>query len=93
MNGKTGWFPESYAEVISGDAAVAPAAAVVVANGGPNRETEPGSASFDWSDDSEGMSFAKGDKLEVMDKSLETWFFGKVDGKGDWGYVKNATLR
>ena len=87
LNGKSGWFPETYAEPYDPNAAPLPqpVAAAAATNGEPNRPTEPATAVYDWSGSAEGLSFSRGDKLEVMDKSLETWWFGRVAGKDDWG--------
>ena len=80
LNGKQGWFPKNFVEILQGDGA-APAASVNTASSLGESVVQ---ALYDWSGSDENhLSIKKDDMIKVLD-SNQDWLFGELDGKTGW---------
>lgn len=81
LNGKVGWFPKNFVEVLQGDDGAVPAAAVNTTSSSGESVVQ---ALYDWSGSDENhLSIKKDDKIKVLD-SNQDWLFGELNGKTGW---------
>lgn len=82
LNGKIGWFPKNFVEILQGDGAVPAASANTTASSVAVESVVQ--ALYDWSGSDENhLSIKKDDKIKVLD-SNQDWLFGELDGKTGW---------
>ncbi|KAK4336868.1 hypothetical protein RND71_043903 [Anisodus tanguticus] len=90
LNGKIGWFPESYVEIYNPDAILPESS---LSDSSKIEKTDVNTSSnaesyvqvlYNWEGTDEShLSIKKGDKVKVLDKNQD-WIFGECNNKTGW---------